>query len=280
MKITRVCAVFWSATGNTEKIVAAMGKAAAKELGCPLECFDFTPPAGREKVLEFGPRDLVIVGSPTYAGKLPNKILPDFQTKLAGNGAKAAAVVTYGNRSFDNSLAELAATLAADGFRVTGGAAFACRHAFTDLLAPGRPDENDLKEAEEFIVRAAKRLAELPEKEEAGSGSCVPPQIPGDAAAPYYVPKGTDGQPAKFLKAKPLTDMEKCTKCGDCVKLCPVGSINPADVADVPGICIKCQACIRGCKAGAKYFDDAAFLSHVAMLEQNFTARKENEFFL
>ena len=109
---------------------------------------------------------------------------------------------------------------------------------------------------------------------------CVPPQIPGDAAAPYYVPKGTDGQPAKFLKAKPLTDMEKCTKCGDCVKLCPVGSINPADVADVPGICIKCQACIRGCKAGAKYFDDAAFLSHVAMLEQNFTARKENEFFL
>ena len=105
-------------------------------------------------------------------------------------------------------------------------------------------------------------------------------QVPGDAAAAYYVPKGTDGQPAKFLKAKPLTDMKKCTKCGYCVTLCPVASIDPKDVANVPGICIKCQACVRGCPVGAKYFDDPAFLSHVKMLEQNFTERKENSFFL
>ena len=46
------------------------------------------------------------------------------------------------------------------------------------------------------------------------------------------------------------------------------------------GICIKCQACIKICPAGAKYFDNEAFLSHVAMLEQNYTRRSEAEYFI
>ena len=51
-------------------------------------------------------------------------------------------------------------------------------------------------------------------------------------------------------------------------------------MAEVTGVCIKCQACVRKCTRKAKYFEDAAFLSHVAMLEQNFTDRKENALFL
>ena len=51
-------------------------------------------------------------------------------------------------------------------------------------------------------------------------------------------------------------------------------------MAEVPGTCIKCQCCVRKCTKHAKYFDDPAFLSHVAMLEQNFTEPKENAFFL
>ena len=37
---------------------------------------------------------------------------------------------------------------------------------------------------------------------------------------------------------------------------------------------------MRKCTRRAKYFDDPAFLSHVAMLEQNFTEPKKNEVFL
>lgn len=43
---------------------------------------------------------------------------------------------------------------------------------------------------------------------------------------------------------------------------------------------LKCQRCVRKCTKHAKYFDDPAFLSHVAMLEQNFTEPKENEVYL
>ena len=92
--------------------------------------------------------------------------------------------------------------------------------------------------------------------------------------------KGEDGQPAKFLKAKPKTDLDKCTNCGICAKVCPMGSISKENCADIPGICIKCQACIVKCPEKAKYFDDEAFLSHVRMLEKNFTERREPEWFL
>lgn len=277
MSITRVAAVYFSATGNSEKVVTAVAQRVSELFGCPLLTVNFTDAEARKKNYSFGPEDFVIVGSPTYAGKLPNKILPDFQACLKGSNTPAAAIVTFGNRSFDNSIAELVSVLSANGFVPVAGAAFACRHAFSDLLAPGRPNEDDLAAAVGFAEKAAAKTVDILDTDEglAGAEALV---VAGDAAAPYYVPKGTDGQPAKFLKAKPLTDTEKCTNCGECVKLCPVASIDPADVTNVPGVCIKCQACVRGCAAGAKYFDDAAFLSHVKMLEENFTAPKQNEF--
>ena len=169
--------------------------------------------------------------------------------------------------------AELCAALEADGFHTVAGGAFACRHAFTDALADGRPDWDDKRQMGEFAARIADKVKDL-------TDIPAPVAVPGDAAAPYYVPKGTDGQPVKFLKAKPQTDLGKCTDCGACARLCPMGAINPSNVAEVPGTCIKCQRCVRKCTKHAKYFDDPAFLSHVAMLEQNFTEPKENEVYL
>ena len=59
-----------------------------------------------------------------------------------------------------------------------------------------------------------------------------------------------------------------------------MGSIPREKPTECTGICIKCQGCIRECPAGAKYFDDEAFLSHRAMLlEQNYIRRRENEFY-
>ena len=272
--ITRICCIYFSPTGNTKKLTLAGAGHIAKECNLPIFEVDFTRKENSLKSYEFGPEDFVILAAPTYAGKLPNKILPDFKEKLKGNNTPAAALVTFGNRSFDNSLAELVLVLKEGGFCPLGGAAFVSQHAFTRLLATGRPKENDLAQAREFALKCfnlAKDVGSMPEKPGL--------QVEGDANAPYYVPRGTDGQPAKFLKAKPKTDMDKCNNCGLCADLCPMASINPQDITDVPGICIKCQACVKGCPEGAKYFDDMAFLSHVSMLEQNFTDKKENRLF-
>ena len=115
MKIQKVWAISFSATGNTERTVKLLAEELAGKLGCPMEQLSFTKPMERTREVYFREEDLVVVGSPTYAGKLPNKILPDFQSKLKGNGALAVGVVTFGNRSYDNALAELCAVLESDG---------------------------------------------------------------------------------------------------------------------------------------------------------------------
>lgn len=271
MEVKTVYAVYFSATGKTRRIATMLANAIAVALEVPLEIVDYTAPAAREESYGFGEKDLVIFASPTYAGKLPNKLLPFVQTGFAGNGALAVPVVTFGNRSFDNSLAELAASLENAGFHTVAAGAFACEHAFSKTLAAGRPDADDLRKLGELGAAIVGKIGRMNEV-------CAPVAVPGDADAPYYVPKGLDGEPKKFLKAVPGTN-EKCFKCGLCAQLCPMGSISFENFVDVTGVCIKCHACVKECPVGAKYFDDEAFLSHKAMLERDFMRRAENQIF-
>ena len=123
MNITQVYAVYFSATGNTRKVTTTLANALAVSFDVPLEVRDFTLPAAREEAYEFAAGDLVVFGMPTYAGKLPNKLLDFVKSGFHGNGALAVPVVTFGNRSFDNSLAELCACLEGDGFHTIGAGA-------------------------------------------------------------------------------------------------------------------------------------------------------------
>lgn len=257
--VERVCAVWFSPCGNVEKIVRTVAEAAADALGVPAgPTVDLTPPAARTREYVFGPGDLAVVGTPVYAGRVPNKLAPDLARILRGNGAAAIAAVSFGNRSFGDALTELAGILRANGFAVPAAAAVVSQHSFAQALAAGRPDAADLEELRAFARRAAEKVR---------SGCLAGPAIPGsDPPGPYYTPLGTDGQPARFLKALPVTDAALCTRCGICAAACPMGSIPPEAPSETRGICIKCQACIRKCPAGARRFTDPAFLSHREML--------------
>ena len=274
MNISCVKAVYYSAVGTTEKVVTGVAEKIAEALGVPMEVYDFTLPENRTEPKTYAADQLVVFGTPVYAGRVPNKMLPIVQSNFNGEGALAVPVVTFGNRNFDNGLIELRNELENHGFHTIAGAGVACEHVFSDKLAKGRPDEEDwtkLSAFAETVAEKVKNMTEIPE----------PIAVRGDdPVGPYYTPLGTDGKPAVFLKAKPKTNEELCDKCGICAKACPVGSISFENPSEVNGICIKCQACIKKCPKGAKYFDDAAFLSHVAMLEQNYTRRAEMELFV
>lgn len=274
MKITHIKAVFYSATGNTETVVMTLAKALSAKLGAELECFDYTLPASREGTKQYRPTDLVVFGTPVYAGRIPNKMLPYVQSSFAGHDALAVPVAVFGNRNFDNGLIELRNELEAHGFHTIAGAGVPTEHVFSSKLAPGRPNEEDLAALEVFAGKIAEKVLAMTEIP-------GPIQVRGDdPVGPYYTPLGTDGKPAVFLKAKPKTHPDQCDKCGKCAQVCPMGSI-PADAPDTcAGICIKCQACVKTCPTNAKYMDDPAFLSHVAMLEENYARRAEAEWFL
>ena len=101
MQAKRVWAMYWSATGTTERAVTAVAAQMAETLGLPLEKYDFTLPAARQGAPDFQPEDVVVFGTPTYAGRVPNVLLKYLAT-VKGNGAAAAFV---GEHSFSTTLA-------------------------------------------------------------------------------------------------------------------------------------------------------------------------------
>lgn len=272
MDTKKIWAVYFSPTGGTRKVTETIASALGEALALPVEALDYTKPQARQQVYAFQSTDLVVFGVPVYAGRVPNKLLPDLEKGFEGNGAKLIPVSVFGNRSFDDALMELKQVLEAQGFRALAAAGAVSRHSFSQTLAAGRPDREDQAELRAFAQRVARRLLageEFPAITVAGN----------DPVGPYYTPLQADGTPAKFLKAKPETDLSKCTHCGACARACPMGSIDPKDPALVSGICIKCQACVRRCLRGAKYFTDPQMLSHIRMLEQTYARRAENAFF-
>ena len=275
MQPQKVWAVYFSGTGTTEKTVRRIASSLAAAFSAPLEAVDFTAPAVRKEALAFGPDDLVVLGTPTYAGRVPNVLLPYLTEQIRGADTPAVPVVLFGNRDFDDSLMELRNIMTANGFVPVAAAAFVGEHSFSRTLGAGRPNAADLAEMDDFARAAARKiggLAALP---------AVPVAVAGqEPIRPYYTPRDRHGAPINILKVKPKTDMVLCGGCGLCAARCPMGSIDPTDVSQVKGICIKCCACVKGCPSGAKYFDDAGYLYHQHELEEIYARPARNALFL
>ncbi len=271
MRPQKVTGIYFSPTGNCEKVCHAMLSGAKATKAVEQQIIDITLPKNRVADYRFDKNDLVLLCVPVYAGRIPNKLQPFVDNNLKGSRTPAIVAVCYGNRSFDNALIELRETLTPHGFHVVGALAIPSEHAFSHLLAPSRPNAVDLQ-------RITDAVSQMVLCDEESQHETLP--LPGEWPCNYYVPKGEDHQPVNFLKAKPVTDSERCTRCGLCAQHCPMGSISQTDPTTIEGICIKCHSCIRRCPSHAKQFDDQQFASHVKMLEHEFTAEKALEIFL
>ena len=270
MEIKTVWAVYFSGTGTTQKVVTALTKSLAEGLGADRQEYCFNLPQAREKELTFGPQDLVVLGVPVYAGRVPNLLLPYVRDSIHGGGALAVPVVLYGNRNFDDGLMELRNVMRDNGFHPVSAAAIVGEHSFSKTLGAGRPDNEDMALVAQLAAQTldkVKAMTEAPAEAVAVEGC--------DPIRPYYTPRDRHGEPIKdFLKAKPVTDPDKCVNCGLCARLCPMGSIDPNDVSNVAGKCIKCCACVKKCPTGAKYFDHEGYLYHQHELEEVYGVRR------
>lgn len=268
----KIYAMYWSATGTTQTVVCTIAKTLAQCAGTQVHEIDFTLPAARTAVQTFTKEDLVVFGTPVYAGRVPNVLLKYLHT-IQGGGALAVPVVLFGNRNYDDGLIELRDLLEEDGFHTIAGAAFVGEHAFSRTLAAGRPDADDLAQASAFAQNIWDKLQTASYK--------TPVKVNGQTPVrPYYTPRDRAGNPINILKVKPKTHMELCDGCGLCAKVCPMGSIDPEHPEQVNGICIKCCACVKKCPTGAKYYDDAGYLYHKEELELGYARRAQNQTFL
>ena len=70
--IARVVAMYFSPTNTTKKVTEEIAGVLAANLNCRQCVVDFTLPGVREYVQTFNKGDLVIFGTPVYAGRVPN----------------------------------------------------------------------------------------------------------------------------------------------------------------------------------------------------------------
>ncbi len=267
----KIKTLYFSATGTTEKIVTGIADKLAENMAVEVSnAIDLTLPGNRSKSVLFSENDVVIVGVPVYAGRVPNVLLK-YLNAIDGNGAFAIAVVVYGNRNYDDALIELKDILESKKFKVIAAGAFIGEHSFSKTLAKNRPDEKDMVIASHFASGIYGKVSRQEFQTIIVKGN--------SPYRNYYRPINKEGIPVDIRRVKPKTN-GNCTDCKLCVKVCPMGSIDSDDTSRLNGICIKCGACIKKCPVQAKYYDDEDYLRHKKELEIEFKKRKEPELFV
>lgn len=282
MDMAKVKVYYFSPTGGTRQVAQYLAEKLGALLHAEVEYHSYTLPREREALPVFDADDIVLWATPVYAGRIPNKTLDYVRSAITHSstqaikqsGIKSIALVTFGNRAYDNAPAELVGLMEEGGMKPVGAAAMVTRHSFSDTLGAGRPNEEDLAVLDRFAEQLAAKLSIF-------NSQLSILKVPGEAhPEKYYTPLKTNNAPAGFLKAKPSCNPDRCTRCGKCLDVCPMGSIESNDgIPAFDGICIKCQACRRICPTGAIAFTDPEYLSHVAMIERTFAAPKKPEFF-
>ncbi|MBQ2962214.1 MAG: 4Fe-4S binding protein [Methanobrevibacter sp.] len=252
-RMSKVTTIFFSPSGTTKKVVNQIANNFEGEtVICDLLYFN------GEK--EFSREDIVIVGMPVFAGRIP-KTARDRLSKLTGDDTKAIAVVNYGNAHVTDALIELVDLLKESNFDVVAAASTISHHSIFDGVAVGRPDEADIEKINEFSQNAIERIE---------NGSSIEAEVPGNR--PYV-----DYKQLPFVVS---CDDSKCVFCLECVSVCPERAIPDDDPADVDlDLCSRCTSCINICPENARGFTGEAFEAKKPAFESANAERKEPEFY-
>ncbi|WP_321494469.1 4Fe-4S binding protein [uncultured Desulfobacter sp.] len=264
--------VYFSPTKTTETVLKAIAQGLAQGLeisGSAMTSVNFTRPEIRQTGLApFGGDDIVLLGAPVYAGRLPSDAA-DFFKKLSASGTPAILTVVYGNREYEDALLELKDIASACGFIPVSGAAFIGEHSFASTEIPvamNRPDGTDLQQAQDFGSNTGGLLKETHDLKRIGGL-----KVPGNF--PYRDGMGK-GAP-DFIE---VTDM--CTNCGICATVCPSEAIDAQKgYVTMAADCILCCACIKACPEHARVMKDGPIKDKAKWLNEACSTPKPPQVF-
>ena len=248
--------ITFSPTGGTKKAAQMLSEA----WDCDKREVDLLKPVLANHAPIIKPEDICIVSVPVFSGRLPQTAAERLQ-KLKGNGAKAVAMVVYGNRAIDDALVELQDILENTGFSIIAGVEAIAEHSIARQFAAGRPDHSDEAVLRDFGEQIRAKLKRYDWSE--------PLFFPGNRP---YMDYGAGPQP----KAD-----DACISCGYCVMECPVGAIPvEAPYTTDPQMCISCMRCISVCPKGARHLDPVQLHGVEDFLAPLCSDRKQNKLYI
>ncbi len=266
MEIRGVKLVSFSPTGTSQAVAEAVARGIG---GDTVEHVDITLPSGRARRLRTAADDLLVVAVPVYVGRVP-ELAASWLATVEAEATPAVCLVVYGNRAVEDALLELTDIVADRGGVPVAAASFVGEHSFSSPGAPiatGRPDANDLREAERFGRAVRGKLRAMARADASATVS-----VPG--ARPY---RERPARPPGLCSAAGDT----CVQCGVCADACPAGAIDPGDSAAVDeDACILCCACVKRCPEGAREVQAPWILDVAAGLSERCSARLEPESYL
>lgn len=243
--------IIFSPTGGTEKVAHVISRQWSENT-IKIDLSDSkTDFSGRT----IGKEDRVLIAMPSFGGRAPAVAIERLK-KIAGNGAKCTLVCVYGNRAYEDTLAEMEDAANECGFQVVAAIAAVAQHSIITRYAANRPDASDEKQLEQF----ARQIADKTE-----SVASVPGKRP-------YKKAGGAG-----LVPKPSKD---CVKCGVCAKNCPVQAIDSVKFTADAKKCIACMRCVKQCPHNARKVNGAMVSIAAMAIKKACSVRKENELFL
>jgi ferredoxin len=266
MDITSVKLACFSPTGTTKAVLQGI----TRGLGtATTEWIDATGPDRRESTWRTSPRDLLVVGVPVYMGRVP-ALLEGWLARLAADRTPTVCVVVYGNRAYENALLELTDLVRSRGGIPIAGAACIGEHSFSSPALPtaqGRPDADDLRQAEAFGREVREKL-----RAAASVGELADLHVPG--TMPY-------GGVTQLWDVDFIAVDDRCAHCGACADACPMGAIDPQDSSkNDPVACITCCACLKACPQRARSMKPGPVMEAAKRLNRLYSERKQPEFML
>lgn len=268
MNITSVTTVLFSPTGTSRKVAMAVADGCAYHNSCVVDATYNTP-----SDMCYKEHELVVVAVPVYGGKVAPLALQRLDA-MRGDNTPIVLIVVYGNRAYEEAVAQLDVFVRSRGFVTVAAAAFVGEHSYSTArypIAVGRPDAADLADARAWGKDIAAKLVRIESTQSIDVASLKEPRNPLFSKLRFilFVLK----QRRKKSVAKPMVvvDADKCKLCGKCVKLCPTGAIATGDYLHTDtSRCIKCCACVKGCPAKARTLDTP----YAPVLSQCFKDRK------
>lgn len=243
--------IVFSPTGGTEKVANII----SENLDYEIRKIDLCDYNADFSQCVINSDDTVLIAMPSFGGRAPAVAIKRLK-QINGNGAECVLVCVYGNRAYEDTLAEMEDAVTESGFKVKAAIAAVAQHSIFSQYATNRPDIEDEKQLISFTLKIKNSYA-------------TSPKIPGNRPYKQAGGKGNVPKPTK-----------ECISCGICAESCPVQAIDYKNFEADAEKCISCMRCVKYCPNNSRIIDREAAAVVAAAIKKACSERKENELFL